>query len=78
METMLLLVLLAYASGNPEAKDALRSFLTFYRENRDVFTMLVQNTPPMPEDTPKETQKNRPQEEIGNAKIIEEYLKKLG
>ena len=82
MDTMLLLVLLAYASGNPEAKDALRSFLSFYRENREVFAMLTQNEVPMPENTSTESsdskEKNRPHTEAGNLKIIEDYLNKLG
>ncbi len=73
---MLLLVLLAYASGNPEMKETLRSFLSFYRENRDVFTMLTKNDPPMPEEAPSEAQKDRPHEGVGDLRIFEEYLKK--
>lgn len=75
---MLLLVLLAYASGDPAMKENLRSFLSFYRENREVFAMLTQKDAPMSETPPQEAQKNRPSEAKSDLKIFEEYLGKLG
>lgn len=66
METLLLLLLLSYAGSDPTIKENLRSALSFYRENRDLFALLQRET----------EQKDRPREEVGT--LLEKYLGKLG
>ena len=87
---LILLVFLLSQSGNGDLKRSLQSFLCFYRENRDLLTMLAGaargdfSTPPLqneekkPESPPKkcapQDEKNRPQEGIGD--VLENYLRR--
>ena len=86
METVILLVLLASIDKNGALKDSLRSFLTFYKENRDLIASLAGSgpVPPPPEkeagggrseETPPE-KKDRPQTGSGKIDILEEYLRR--
>lgn len=87
METLVLLCLLAYANGDDNFKQKLRSALDFYRENRELISMLIKNEAPMSEteppqsapkssETPKpsEAQESRPQSEAGNMDVLIKYL----
>ena len=80
METVLFLLLFYFTNSNPKMKETLHSFLSFYRENRDLLTTFMQNAAPMPEnnssDSPKK-EKNRPHEEVGRHAVLEEYLSRL-
>ncbi len=77
MDFILLFFLFA-ANNNPQLHEQLRSFLAFYRENRDLFALLTQNKAPMPvtevHETPQET---RPQSSVGSEKVLEEFLSRL-
>lgn len=86
MDTMILLLVLFLSDKNGSMKDAVQSFLRFYRENRDLIMMLT-NQPPAErrnaektEDAPRaeerEKEENRPQETVGSVSILEEFLKK--
>ncbi len=84
METLLLAFLLSEVNGNPALKEKLRSFLDFYRENRDMIALLMQNKDTMSKSETKkseniaEQEKNfRPQSEVGNNDVLEQYLKNL-
>lgn len=80
METMTLLILLAYANGSPELKESLRSFLAFYRENRDVLTSMM-NGAPMSQTEPSKQQESRPSGKVGESadtrSVLEQYLNRL-
>ncbi|MGN1078377.1 MAG: hypothetical protein ACI4ST_07655, partial [Candidatus Gallimonas sp.] len=59
MDTMILLLVLFLSDKNASLKDTVQSFLRFYRENRDLITMIA-NQPPAeykkaekPEDAPQ-------------------------
>lgn len=86
MDTMILLLVLFLSDKNASLKDTVQSFLRFYRENRDLITMIA-NQPPAEykkaeksEDAPQterpEKTENRPQETVGSVRILEEFLKK--
>ncbi len=78
MEPLTFLLLL-YLLQTPEMRENLRSFLAFYRENRDLFTAFMQNGAPMPENAPSEN-KDRPQKEVGfklDEKLLERYLSRF-
>ncbi len=74
METMLLLFLLMM-NGDERTGESLKSFLKFYRENRDLISAL--SASPKEEPSPPEQTENRPREEVGDLSVIEEYLKKF-
>lgn len=85
METMLLLVLLMMNSDE-NSKETLQSLLRFYRENKDVIAALLnaqkggemrENSEDIAQDPPEEAEKSRPREEVGDTRIIEEYLKRF-
>lgn len=83
METLILLFLLATANSSPEMKQSLSSALAFYRENRELFSMLANGAqnPSAEQKAPAEearTQQNSrpPAGEAGSQiNILEEYLK---
>lgn len=83
MEFILLFVLFA-AKSDPALSEKLRSFLAFYRENRDLFAMMTASGLPMsekepakePEETPVKEER-RPTGGADAEKILEEYLRRL-
>lgn len=87
MELFALLLLLLW-NGNDEMKSSLRSFLSLYREHRDLFTALMKNpsasastqsenaTPTSANISPSSEQKNRPRDEVGNIQILQDYLER--
>ena len=66
METFALLFLLAYAGGDDEFKQKLRSALDFYRENRELIQAL--------DERPSETKENRPDEGAGGTDLLAKFL----
>lgn len=80
MENLLVLVLL-FSMQDPAFREKLSSFLSFYRENRDVLTSIAKNVAPMSADTPSKPDgaatENRPREEVGDLKVLEEYLRRI-
>ncbi len=81
METMLLLVLLMM-NADEQTQETLKSFLRFYRENRELIQTFAQGdmkaAPAHFDDRPAEEQReSRPRSEAGNAAILEEYLKRF-
>lgn len=80
MEILLLFVLFS-ASSDPNLSEKLRSFLAFYRENRDFIALLAKSDAPMSETEGEkcaEKEERRPVKEVGAEKILEEYLNRLG
>ena len=79
MDTTLILLLLLFAS-DPSRRDALKNFLGFYRENRDLIRTFCERTPPAPSEgqdaVQNEVQKNSP-EGSGDANILEAYLARM-
>ena len=82
---MLLLVLLMMNSDE-NSKETLQSLLRFYRENKDVIASLLnaqksgemrENPEDITQNPPEEAEKSRPHEEVGDTRIIEEYLKRF-
>ena len=83
MDTMILLLVLFLSDKNGSMKDAVQSFLRFYRENRDLIMMLTnqpaaerKNAENPPQADEAEKKENRPQERVGSVSILEEFLKK--
>ena len=83
MDTMILLLVLFLSDKNGSIKDAVQSFLRFYRENRDLIMMLTnqpaaerKNAENPPQADEAEKKENRPQERVGSVSILEEFLKK--
>lgn len=88
METMLLLVVLMM-NADSGSRESLKNFLRFYRENRELIAALSgQNPQDIVEKSEEAPTKNRPQkesvekkaepqEEVGDPKILEEYLKRF-
>ena len=82
METMLLLLLLMMNSDETP-KETLKNFLSFYRENREALSALmnVQKSEDIAEKTPEQAPaaqtESRPREEVGDTSVIEEYLKRF-
>lgn len=68
------LLLLAMLNGNEEMKASLRSFLSFYRENRELVAALAGVS--LGGSVPEEQKKDRPHEETGEKSILEEYLRR--
>lgn len=77
MDILIVLFVLALSEKNPELKDSLQKVLKFYRENRELITMLANSSelPPAQQDTP---QKAPAAADFTPEKlrIIEEYLKR--
>ena len=87
---LILLVFLLSQSGDGDFKRSMRSFLDFYRENRELLTMLsgtirgdfsapsAQNHDEKPAsariESAPQNEKNRPQSGIGD--VLENYLKR--
>ncbi len=76
MDTAILLFLLAMIGGNEEMKRSLRSFLDFYRENRDLVAALSGKPEQgKPEQGKSErAKKDRPRGEVGATDVLEAYL----
>lgn len=77
MELFLIFLIALSGKNGEELKRSLSSALAFYRENRELFTMIAQ-TPAQKENAPSEPEeqtKSRPQA-AGNYKFIEEFLSK--
>lgn len=88
MENLLLLFALYAMENDPKMRETLRSFLAFYRDNRDLIAAFTKNEAPMSETTTFETpsaatsaepaqEKSRPPEEAGNSALIEQLLGRL-
>ena len=90
METLVLLFLLVALEKDPSLKDALKGFLGFYKENRELIsTVLGAASPEASPETAAEAsktaeapahtagkQESRPQTKVGSLNILEEYLKR--
>ena len=84
MELMLLLYLLSVVDADPALKNSLKSFLSFYKENRELIASLTSSGAPAsafsgstqekPHDVPQE--QSRPREEVGVKNVLEEYLRR--
>lgn len=65
--------------GGEDANRNLRSFLSFYRENRDLVTALadpsIKEKGPAKESPSPQTE-NRPKDRVDSINILEEYLKR--
>lgn len=83
METVILLFLLASLDKDSSITNSLRNFLGFYRENRELISMLAgaaqggraqgaENGTQKPEKAEKES---RP-EQAGSPDLLDEYLKR--
>lgn len=78
MEIILLLALFA-ANSDPKISKQLKSFLAFYRENRDLISLMTKNGAPMPATGKSaEKEERRTENTPGAEKILEEYLSRLG
>ena len=86
---LILLVFLLSQNGDGDFRRTLRSFLEFYRENRELLSMLAGtlrgdfSAPPLqapdkkpepPREPRPQEEKNRPPEGIGD--VLESYLKR--
>ncbi len=82
MDTTVLLLLLIMLLGGEDANRNLRSFLSFYRENRDIVAALAGNPsarekePAKESPSPSAQKENRPKDRVGSVNILEEYLKR--
>ena len=87
METLLLLFLLVALDKDPSLKDALRNFLGFYKENRELISTVLkqgaaqaapaapQQSPAAPNRPPEAEKESRPVQD-SSLNILEEYLKR--
>lgn len=85
METVILLLFFLLSDNNKknDLKDSLNRFLCFYKENRELLRMLISTfSSPAPaasgaseEECGRE--ESRPREEVGNASILEEVLRRV-
>ena len=82
METMLLLLVLIALDKDPALKDALRGFLGFYKENRELISTVLKQgaaeaaATAAPQQPPAaEKQESRP-ERTDSLRVLEEYLKR--
>lgn len=76
MELLVLVLLMLMTSGGRDIRRPLDELLSFYRENREIISLLAgsvfgEHAPPPP---PPEAQKSRPPEETGTD-LIREFLK---
>ena len=82
MEMLVLLILLMTLDKNSDLNQKLRSALNFYRENRELITMLAGTVNAKAGAEPASAEKSahkesRPSEEkVDSMKILEEYLKR--
>ncbi len=89
MEILIFALLLFMSDERSDLKHTLENFLSFYRENRELISIIAESaraegekSDPIPakrpekEETPQE--KPRPFEGAGNASVLEEYLKRRG
>lgn len=86
METVLILVLLMM-NYDERTRESLKNFLNFYRENRELIAAIAGRPAPSPNsDSAEVTQgtehkaeqkESRPEREVGNQAILEEYLKRF-
>lgn len=74
MEPVLLLVLFM-AFNDEKTKSSLMNFLSFYRENRALFSAMT--TPAPDAKTEDAEKKEESPQSTDSLKIIEEYLKKM-
>ena len=85
MEMLLLLFLFSTLDKNSNLKETLQSFLGFYRENRDLISMLAGartaadgTAQTAAQEPPAGEMENRlpKAEKVDSVKILEEYLKR--
>ena len=86
MELIILLFLLSSMNKDARLQDTLRSFLGFYKENRELITMLMSSqgqnvaspthAQAEPEQTTSKQTESRPSEKVGQMNLLEEYLKR--
>ena len=86
MEPVILLLLLALSDKNRDVKQSLNQFLAFYKEHRELIQMLASalskpstggsnaDIPPIKEE--KAHKESRPNDEVGDLNILEEYLRR--
>lgn len=83
MELLVLLLLIAMTNGNRDFKHTLDDLVSFYRENRELISLLAgsvrQTAPPPPAERAPEApaaadEKSRPRSEAGKD-ILENFLK---
>ncbi|MDE7373287.1 MAG: hypothetical protein K2N18_04410 [Clostridia bacterium] len=84
METVILVLLLLLSDKKNDFKQSLNRFLCFYKENRELIRMLanVFSSPASTEPSATEEhecghEESRPREEVGNASILEEVLRRV-
>lgn len=72
--------------GDDRSRETLGNFLRFYRENKDLIATLsntrtnddiAEKTADIAQNKSEEQQESRPRGEVGNAAILEEYLKRF-
>lgn len=80
MELLILVLFFTLSEREGDLKRSLNRFLSFYRENRELITMLLGSTklpPPQTCAPPKgEKEESRPREEVGAVNVLEEFLKR--
>ena len=85
METLLLLFLLIALDKDPALKDALRNFLGFYRENRELISAVLKQNgsqataaekPAAPQQPPAAEKQESRTERTDSLRVLEEYLKR--
>lgn len=81
---LLVLLILTYAEKDEEFKKRLLGVLSFYRENRELLTALMQNhAAPAPAESAanggetERTTKNSPPEGGENLHVLEDFLKRV-
>lgn len=84
METVILVLFFLLSDKKNDLKESLNRFLCFYKENRELIRMLanVFSSPaPAESGNPEEHEcgheESRPREEVGNASILEEVLRRV-
>ncbi len=89
MEILIFALLLFMSDERSDLKHTLENFLAFYRENRELISIITssakaeeQKTDPIPPKCEKPQgegqEKPRPFEGAGNASVLEEFLKRRG
>ena len=75
MDILIVLFVLALSEKNPELKESLQKVLRFYRENRELITMLASSSEaPSPQNQPEKAASSAFEPE--KLRIIEEYLRR--
>lgn len=75
MELLVLVMLMLMTSGGGDIRRPLDELLSFYRENRELISLLAQSVSPDHAPHANEQTKSRPPEETGTD-IINEFLKR--